>query len=305
MSLKLKIDFEKQTKNQGVIDLLSNGLQDDPEKDVLLPSLKECLAKMAKGNKLPYMAANYLLIKVLKALALEDGDVADEIPLANLPDSQLDELSQGGLDDTIQGLTEGASGSGTGISTGTGSNQASDPMKTNQSKKKEICRFYARGHCTKKGECRFQHPSICKTFRQFGSKANDSKGCEENCKSFHPNACRSSVKDRTCSWIECRFFHLKGTKTVNRDQAGSASQNWRSNSHTKQQNNTGLRSGRKQSRTRQISGSKNGMASLNQKSKKKKRSPNPNPNQIPNQNPNPKIEPKVETVTQEEKKTVG
>ena len=88
MSLKLKIDFEKQTKSQGVIDLLSNGLQDDPEKDVLLPSLKECLAKMAKRNKLPYMAANYLLINVLKALALEDGDVADEISLANLPASQ-------------------------------------------------------------------------------------------------------------------------------------------------------------------------------------------------------------------------
>ncbi len=291
MSLTLKIDFEKQTKSQGVIDLLSNGLQDDPEKDVLLPSIKECLAKMAKGNKLPYMAANYLLIKVLKALALEDGNVADEISLANLPDSQLDEPSQGGLDDTILGSTEGASGSGTGISTGTGYNPASNTVKTNQSKKKEICRYYARGRCTKKGECRFEHPSICKIFRQFGSKANDPKGCEENCKSFHPNACRSSVRDKTCSWTECRFFHLKGTKTVNRDQNGSASQNWRTNGQVKQQN----RPGQKAENTRQKPGSKNRSAGLDQKIKKKK---SQNTDWNPGKNTSP-------SVTQKEKNQLG
>jgi hypothetical protein len=29
---------------------------------------------------------------------------------------------------------------------------------------------------------------------------------------FHPNACRSSLKDRTCTYKECRFYHLPGTK---------------------------------------------------------------------------------------------
>ena len=59
MSLKLKIYFDKKTMSKGVIDLLSNGLQEDPEKDVLLQSLKECLEKMAKGKKLAFLSMVY------------------------------------------------------------------------------------------------------------------------------------------------------------------------------------------------------------------------------------------------------
>ena len=75
-----------------------------------------------------------------------------------------------------------------------------EPPNTNQAsvkeagdkspnKKKDLCRFYARGHCTKKGDCRFDHPSICKVFRQFGDKTKDPKGCDGKCEAFHPNVC--------------------------------------------------------------------------------------------------------------------
>ena len=48
-------------------------------------------------------------------------------------------------------------------------------------KTEETCRFFARGHCTRGAECRFDHPTICKKFRQFGNKSVDPKGCEGNC----------------------------------------------------------------------------------------------------------------------------
>jgi hypothetical protein len=76
MSLKITLDFDKPTMSKGTIDVLSNGLQDDPGKDVIQLSLKECLVKLAKGNKLPYKAANYLLVNILKAITLEGSDAS-------------------------------------------------------------------------------------------------------------------------------------------------------------------------------------------------------------------------------------
>ena len=51
-------------------------------------------------------------------------------------------------------------------------------------------------------------------YKLFGSKKYNDKGCEDSCKSFHPNGCRDSLKNRTCSRTECRFFHLSNTKLV-------------------------------------------------------------------------------------------
>ena len=48
----------------------------------------------------------------------------------------------------------------------------------------------------------------------FGSKKYNDKGCEDSCKNFHPNGCRDSLKSRTCSRTECRFYHLSNTKLV-------------------------------------------------------------------------------------------
>ena len=294
MSPKLKLDFEKRTKSKSVIDILSNGMQDDPEKDVLLLSLKECLAKLAKGNKLPYMAANYLLANILNALQLEDGDISDEITLVTLPASQADESILESLDNTVHGSPEGASGSGAGLEGSPSTNKTNPNPEKNSEKKREVCRFYARGHCTKKGDCRFEHPQICKIFRQFGIRNNDPKGCEGKCNQFHPNACRSSVKDRTCTWPECRFFHLKGTKKIVREQHGSTNHNWRSKNSPQDQERSRTNPGSKQSQKGTAAAPKNGRAGLsrNQKSKNKT-----NPNRNPAH--------KTEQVTKEEKLQLG
>ena len=93
MSLKLSLNFGKQSMNQGVLDTLSNGLQEDLGRDVSLISLKECLTKLANGYKLPYKAANYLLTSVLSALAPEDGDTTEEMADHDLPGTQTETRS--------------------------------------------------------------------------------------------------------------------------------------------------------------------------------------------------------------------
>lgn len=259
MSLKITLDFDKPTMSKGTIDVLSNGLQDDPGKDVIQLSLKECLVKLAKGNKLPYKAANYLLVNILKAITLEGSDASEEIRPDTWPDSQADQEDrpQEGSEDTssqdkegtIHGSPEGAStseavkssqsqlgNSSQGRNSGNKTNKQTSSAQqsvltqnTNTNRKQDTCRFYARGHCNRGKECRFDHPSICTKFRKFGSKSTDQKGCDGKCNAFHPNACRSSLKDRTCSFNECRFFHLKGTKrlTPNQNQSIAPNQNWR------------------------------------------------------------------------------
>ena len=51
----------------------------------------------------------------------------------------------------------------------------------------------------KNDECSFRHPKICNKFKQFGDTKNNEKGCDEICDFFHPNACRNSLKNKTCS----------------------------------------------------------------------------------------------------------
>ena len=114
-------------------------------------------------------------------------------------------------------------------STGSTVNKNIDvPKHTKQNKKKETCQFYTRGHCNRNNECRFGHPDICKKFRQFGSKSTDHKGCDGKSNAFHPNACRSSLLSKTCSFKECRFFHLRGTKTSNFSHTDNNGPDWRS-----------------------------------------------------------------------------
>jgi hypothetical protein len=110
--------------------------------------------------------------------------------------------------------------------------------KTDKKDKKSdmICKFYKNGRCNKSDEdCRFLHPKICRKFNQFGPKNGINKGCEEKCGFFHPNACKNSVKYRTCSYQECRFFHLKDTK-ITKFKATKQNTQTQKKSYKKQEN---------------------------------------------------------------------
>ena len=282
----IDFDFDKPTISKGILNFLSENLKEDPDtnRDVVKKNLKESLAILAKGKKLDYGSANNLLHTVLRALNLEDSAEEDEIALIqtqpadddlNYPSSQLP--MPNGVPKTPK-------------------------LVQKEEKATEICRFYTRGHCNRNGNCRFEHPSICKNFRQFGNKATDPKGCDENCENFHPNACRSSLQTRTCSWKDCRFFHLKGTRMINKDQNNDSNQNWRQSQQSRDQGRSRPGSSSSSNQNGPKTDSKNRQPGLNLKDSNRKKKKK---NQSPAQNAKTSTPPKVEQVTQEEKKQLG
>ena len=115
-----------------------------------------------------------------------------------------------------------------------------------------ICRFYANGKCRFGAECRHKHPKICKKYRQNGESKHDTKGCDAKCGMFHPNGCRTSLRNRTCTYPDCKFFHIKGTKTIERNQnikTGSSQQNKKNfpRKENKQSNNQSSNQGQSNS----------------------------------------------------------
>ena len=71
----LQADFEQQNVRPGVLEMLANNLKDDSDKEVSKSSIKESIAHIQKGNKVPYGPANHLLICILRSLSLvEDFD---------------------------------------------------------------------------------------------------------------------------------------------------------------------------------------------------------------------------------------
>ena len=258
------MNFEKQFISKSVGILLQENLL---QKDV------DTLNRILQGKKAQYQEANSLLCSVLRAMVNPNAREEDEFVVTNtqnIEDNQSQELSQLRQQQSQSNSTleqgnihsQPENDTSAGVMTD-GRESSSKGPNPNQKKQKEICRFYARGNCNRGGECRFEHPTICKKFRQFGTKSSDPKGCDGNCKTFHPNACRGSLFNRTCSFRDCRFFHLKGTQTITQDRNSTSNQNWRSSQHSSSNSD--------QNRTN--SEPKNRNAGLNRTGKPKKREP--------------------------------
>ena len=311
MSVQLSLDFSKETLSKAVLEMLATNLGDEVEGGALKAGLKESLAMIQKGNKVPYGPANQLLLSILRSMCLAD-------------DLDGDETFQGSPqvnDNTIHGSTSGASTSeeateedseNTFVQVKTPKygkkdgkkDSASEPNSKVNRTKSETCRFYVNGKCKYKSDCRFAHPKICPKFRQDGDC--EVRGCGGDCGLLHPNVCHNSLKDKTCPFTECRFFHLKGTKTVEKGNRPykSGDQKWGS----KQGGN--LNNGQNnQQRGSNYTAAKNGRTGLSQKTKKKDmghRNQNQNgQNLTPNPALNQKPKTKRETVTQEEKNRLG
>ena len=76
--------------------------------------------------------------------------------------------------------------------------------------KKGLCPHGISGKTVHNGTvCDMRHPKRCKNFCRNGPR-----GCRfgTNCRYFHPLLCKSSVKERKCLNLQCRFTHLKFTK---------------------------------------------------------------------------------------------
>ena len=74
MTVQLNLDFGKETLSRTVLDILRNGLKDDPKSKL---SYEECLQTAAQGKKLQYGAANHLLIGIIRALHIENSPTGD------------------------------------------------------------------------------------------------------------------------------------------------------------------------------------------------------------------------------------
>ena len=304
----LQADFEQQNVRPGVLEMLANNLKDDSDKEVSKSSIKESIAHIQKGNKVPYGPANHLLICILRSLRLVDDLDEDE---TFQDSSQVNESTTLGADESNGESTDGASASGWHQTkhAKTDEERLEDKTEGEDGKKKtpkygrkensqkgekskdekrdRICRFYLNGKCKHGGECRFEHPKICPKFRQDGDC--EVKGCGGGCDFIHPNVCHSSLRDKTCTYRECRFFHLKGTKIMERGQrnGNSNTPNWRG-----EQGN---------SKTGTNMDSKNRQPSLGQKTRKK----GPDPNKGQRQKQKQTGETTTQSVTREEKRQLG
>ena len=301
MAIEIKLDFTTETSSKSVLDILRNGLRDDPKSKF---SFEDCLLTLSQGKKLQYGAANHLLSGIVRALHVENSPPEDEfVPGERFEDADSDptmsQIIANANSQKNDEAIQGTSSSVTDKSDQTDRNKANTEKQVSRPevpKKKELCRFYARGHCTRSKECRFDHPAICNKFRKHGSISTNPSGCDGKCKSFHPNACRSSLQHKTCSFLECRFFHLKGTKrssNSDNNQGSSRDSNWRSNQErTAKHNNRDHQRNQDQNRSRSNAESNNKFSSFNQDSK--------------NWNPNPgPVKKKTESETQKDRIQLG
>ena len=78
-----------------------------------------------------------------------------------------------------------------------------------------ICRYFKNSKCTKGSNCKYAHPSRCKTFMDNGSAKFNKGGCDGKCGKLHPkNMCMRSLKESKCDRLNCTYIHMKRTKLV-------------------------------------------------------------------------------------------
>ena len=83
-------------------------------------------------------------------------------------------------------------------------------------KDERVCKFFLNKKCKYgiRGDgCQFAHPTLCKKLMKYG---HSEKGCKKGnkCDMFHPKMCRESLNTGTCTFENCRFYHVSGTKKV-------------------------------------------------------------------------------------------
>ena len=224
------LNFDKTQISLKVLEFLETNL--NAEED------KKSFARIMKGNKLQYKEANAFLDTLLRALTIEDG--MEDIPFV------VTKISDDGFqDESFRQALAGSSGTQTPPLDNSNSkdidpNQdtsaaATATMKADKlnnlspdGKKndKPLCKFYVKGKCPHNNDCRFSHPRICNKFRSFGLKIHNDKGCDnQKCQFLHPNACRDSLKTKSCHRDDCRFYHLKGTKIITKQSQSTQSNN--------------------------------------------------------------------------------
>ena len=79
---------------------------------------------------------------------------------------------------------------------------------------KDTCKFFLKTRC-KNGisdkNCKYKHLPVCNRLMRNGIKGPF--GCQrgKDCEFYHPHMCRESLKFKTCSRDQCKYYHVRGT----------------------------------------------------------------------------------------------
>ena len=190
--MEVHMNFEKKTLSKRVGKFLEENIQDQEE--------KESVRKIMQGRKLQYLAANKLILTLITAMVMGDGEEDGE--------------------DEVQDAGEGQDGQTQPQTQTQASTSSQEPQDGTQSQRSEkpdfskVCKFYKNGDCKFGTNCRLEHPKFCKKFVKHGLQRHNQSGCDSKCGKLHPNACRSSLRTKECDREKCRFFHIKGTKNT-------------------------------------------------------------------------------------------
>ena len=216
--MELTLNFEKRFISRSVGKMLQENLP---------PNEVETLNRIVAGKKAQYKEANSLLYYILRAIENRGEEEELEFTIMGNNDQE-QECSQ---ESTQQEDTEESDGAG--VETSSKSPASLTPIARGIPKSgpkvdrmegaakvgadTAVCKFYGNGKCKFSSECRYRHPKICQKFRHHGDTTLDKRGCDGKCGEFHPNVCRSSLRSKTCTYRECRFYHIRGTKTIERE----------------------------------------------------------------------------------------
>ena len=91
-----------------------------------------------------------------------------------------------------------------------------DETSSESEEPSNLCPEYKWGKCHQFNTCPYDHPPRCWSWLQHG-KCPYKRKCRYN----HPPLCRYSRRERQCYNVECKFFHLYGTKRNQDEQQSS------------------------------------------------------------------------------------
>lgn len=91
--------------------------------------------------------------------------------------------------------------------------QQSDDVEVCEALKAGKCPHRISGRTLVNGVlCSKAHPKRCRKFTRFGTNAKQGCLLGSECKYYHPQHCKSSVKNKQCFNDKCTLTHLVGTK---------------------------------------------------------------------------------------------
>ena len=187
------MNFDKKTLSKKVGRILEENVQSQEE--------KEDVRKIMQGRKLAYHAANRLILTLITAMIMGDGE-----------DEEEGDEFQGAGEEQTKSQTQTLNEEGHS-QTQTQTQSSQEETTQNQAKLDltKVCKFYRNGNCKFGTKCHQEHPKFCRRFTKHGLQRHNPSGCDSKCGKLHPNACRSSLRTKECERENCRFYHIRGT----------------------------------------------------------------------------------------------